>query len=109
MQTNLKVRAMSRVNVIAMEGVMGQIDRSPTDYIMPPRKLSERLTAVANGEAGETGEEPTASLMAQRFAPEAAANDAIPVSDAPQVEPLRARARSAAELDPAEPRRFATP
>jgi hypothetical protein len=75
MQTNLKVRAMSRVNVIAMEGVMGQIDRSPTDYIMPPRKLSERLTAVANGEAGETGEEPTASLMAQRFAPEAAAND----------------------------------
>jgi Bacterial SH3 domain len=113
MQTNLKVRAMSRVNVIAMEGVMGQIDRSPTDYIMPPRKLSERLTAVANGEAGETGEEPTASLMAQRFAPEAAANDAIPESDASQaaasVEPLRARARSAAELDPAEPRRFATP
>lgn len=108
MQTNLKVRAMSRVNVIAMEGVMGQIDRSPTDYIMPPRKLSERLTAVANGEAGEIGEEPTASLMAQRFAPEAAANDAIADSDPPEAEPLRARARSAAELDPAERRRFAT-
>ena len=49
MQTNLKVRAMSRVNIIAMEGVMGQIDRSPSDYIMPPRRLAERLTAVANG------------------------------------------------------------
>jgi hypothetical protein len=106
MQTNLKARAMSRVNVIAMEGVMGQIDRSPTDYIMPPRKLSERLTAVANGEAGE---EPTASLMAQRFAPEAAANDATAEPDAPHVEPLRARARSAAELEPAERRRFAAP
>jgi len=91
MQTNLKVRAMSRVNIIAMEGVMGQIDRSPSDYIMPPRRLAERLTAVANGEGGE---EPTASLMAQRFAPEAAANDAT--VDDPQPELLRAR--SAAEL-----------
>ena len=106
MQTNLKVRAMSRVNVIAMEGVMGQIDRSPTDYIMPPRRLAERLTAVANGEGGE---EPTASLMAQRFAPEAAANDASAAAEAAQPEPLRARARNAAELDLVERRRFATP
>lgn len=106
MQTNLKVRAMSRVNIIAMEGVMGQIDRSPTDYIMPPRKLAERLTAVANSEGAE---EPTASLMAQRFAPETAANDVVVESDAPEGEPLRARARSAAELEPVKPRRFATP
>lgn len=97
MQTNLKLRAMSRVNIIAMEGVMGQIDRSPTDYIMPPRKLAERLTAVANSEAAE---EPTASLMAQRFAPEAAANDTSAVAEAPEPEPLRARARSAAEFQP---------
>lgn len=99
MQTNLKVRAMSRVNVIAMEGVMGQIERSPTDYIMPPRRLAERLTAVANG---DTGEEPTASLMAQRFAPEAAANDVSEAAEVPPAatEPLRARARGAAELQP---------
>ena len=106
MQTNPKVRAMSRVNVIAMEGVMGQIDRSPTDYIMPPRRLAERLSAVADGEGRE---EPTASLMAQRFAPEGAANDASAVSGAPQPEPLHAKARNAAELGLSEQRRFATP
>jgi TPR repeat protein len=100
MQTNLKARAMSRVNIIAMEGVMGQIDRSPSDYIMPPRKLAERLTAVAKAEGGE---EPTASLMAQRFAPEAAANDAAAQDPPPEPlrdEPLRARARSAAQPVP---------
>jgi len=107
MQTNFKARTMSRVNIIPMEGVMGQIDRSPTDYIMPPRKLAERLTAVANDESAEIAEEPTASLMAQRFAPEAAANDTSGVAEAPEPEPLRARARSAAELDPREQKRFA--
>ena len=48
MQTNIKVRAMSRVNVIAMEGVMGQIDRSPTDYIMPPRIAPTRARGIMN-------------------------------------------------------------
>jgi hypothetical protein len=81
---------------------MGQMDRSPSDYIMPPRSLKERLSAVANGHAASV-EEPTASLMAQRFAPELqpVAEEAIsPV--APGLEPLQAReaAKSLLQHDP---------
>jgi Bacterial SH3 domain len=48
---------------------MGQPEHSPSDQIIPPRSLAERLKAEANGDSPPLGES-TATSMAQRFAPD---------------------------------------